>query len=143
MIEMSQLSLRITAEKNGNILIAAKNRGKVSIETIEFKLLMAHCWWEDLPAVDTFLNVLEATIKKTINDVYSQNGIILDYNYIANDIFADASMIEIQINELEANGEEFEVFGRFITLEGADLRGFFRKISAFRRKLDENVRIEL
>lgn len=136
------LLLKITTN-DGNIRIISKNRGDVSIKTIELKLLMAHCWWAELPALETFFEVFEGMIKNAISDVYNHESLIINYNYKANDTLEDATKIEIEIEGLTADGKEFDIIGRFITLEGEDRRGFLKKISSFRRKTEEHIHKKL
>jgi len=138
----NKLTLKITAGTDW-IRVAAKNAGEVSIKTIELKLLMGHCWWEGLPAIETLLNVLESNLKDTISEVYPHQEMILDYNIQTNDSLEDASQIEIQINEISADEEEFGIIGDILYLEGLDNRGIFKKITSFRRKINENVCIKL
>ncbi len=68
---------------------------------------------------------------------------ILDYNIQTNDSLEDASQIEIQINEISVDEEEFGIIGDILYLEGLDNRGIFKKITSFRRKINENVCIKL
>ncbi|AXV37186.1 MAG: hypothetical protein KO217_00905 [Methanobacteriaceae archaeon] len=138
----NKLTLKITAGTDW-IRVAAKNAGEVSIKTIELKLLMGHCWWEGLPAIETLLNVLESNLKDTISEVYPHQEMILDYNIQTNDSLEDASQIEIQINEISVDEEEFGIIGDILYLEGLDNRGIFKKITSFRRKINENVCIKL
>ncbi|MGZ7160027.1 MAG: hypothetical protein ACXVHR_06100 [Methanobacterium sp.] len=132
------LLLKITSEK-GNIRIVSKRGGEVSVKIILLKLVMGYCWWANIPVVETIFNVIEETIKNTMKDVYDYNDLTIDYNYRANDILKDASMIKFFINSVTVDETEIEVSGRYIFFEGQDNRGTWKKITAFRRKIDENV----
>ncbi|MGZ7134376.1 MAG: hypothetical protein ACXVHY_00725 [Methanobacterium sp.] len=132
------LLLKITSEK-GNIRIVSKRGGEVSVKIILLKLVMGYCWRANIPVVETIFNVIEETIKNTMKDVYDYNDLTIDYNYRANDILKDASMIEFFINSVTVDETEIEVSGRYIFFEGQDNRGTWKKITAFRRKIDENV----
>ncbi len=136
------LLFKVTSDK-GNIRIISKNQGNVSVKTILLKVILGHCWWEGLPAVETIFNLIEEAIKKTITDVYSYNNLTINYDYRANDLIEDASKIEIFINSVMVDDIEVEVTGRYILLEGEDNRGFWQKTSSFRRKIEENVHKEL
>ena len=132
------LTLKITSQK-GNIRVVSKLGGEVSVKTILLKLILGYCWGANIPAVETIFNLLEETIKRTIKEVYDYNDLTIDYDYKANDLLEDASEIEMFINNIIVDGVEIEVTGRYISFEGEDKRGFFRKLTSFRRKVDENV----
>jgi hypothetical protein len=134
----NSLLLKITSQ-NGNIKVVSKNDGEVSVKTILLKLVMGYCWWANVPVVETIFNVLEETIKNTIKDVYNYNDLTIDYDYRANDILEDATLIELFINSLEADGKEIEVNGRYLSFEGEEKRGFWQKFTSSRRKIEENV----
>jgi len=136
------LTLKLTAEMD-RIRIAAKNTSEVSIKTIELKLLMGHCWWEGIPAIETLIHVLEKNIKNAIAEVYPHQELVIDYNIQSNDLLEDASEIEIHFNEIIADKEEFEIIGDVLYFEGLDHRGLFQKITSFRRKINENVSIKI
>lgn len=136
------LILKITT-KNENITIVSKNKADMSIKNIDLKLVMAHCWWERVPAFQTFLDVLEGIIKQSISEIYDHDYIIIDYDYKANDLLEDASELTIEFNSIKVDDKEVEVIGKFIMLKGVDKRGFLKKISSFRRKIHENVHKKL
>lgn len=132
------LFLKITSKK-GNIRIVSKRGGKVSVKIILLKLIQGYCWWANIPVVETIFNVIEETIKNTMKDVYDYNDLTIDYDYWANDALKDASKIEISINSVTVDEVEIEVSGRYILFEGPESRGFWKKRTAFRRKIHENV----
>lgn len=138
----SLLTLKITSQK-GNIRVVSKLDGEVSVKTILLKLILGYCWWANIPVVEKIFNLLEETIKKTIKNVYDYNDLTIDYDYRANDLLEEASEIEIFINSVIVDGVEIEVTGRYISFESEDRRGFFRRVTSFRRKVDENVRKSL
>lgn len=121
------------------IRVIAKNGPDVSIHPINVKFLMATLWWEGTPQLETFFEILELTIKRTINEVFPHEKLIIDYTYNANDVLEEASLITVSINRVEADGQELEVEGDLINLHGNDDRGFFRKLTSRRRKVSENV----
>lgn len=125
------------------IKIIAKKRGDVSIQTINLKLIMANLWWERAPELETFFNVMELTIKRALNEVYPHDKMIIDYTYSANDSLEDASEIVVEITDIEADGVDVDIGGRFITIDGTDSRGFFKKLTSFRRKFTEEIHKEI
>jgi hypothetical protein len=132
------LTLKIASQK-GNIRVVSKLDGEVSVKIILLKLILGYCWWANIPAVETIFNLIEETIKDTIKEVYNYDDLTIDYDYRANDRLEDASLIEIFINRVMVDGVEIEVTGRYISLEGDDRRGFWKKLTSSRRKVNENV----
>lgn len=125
------------------IRIVAKRKGDVSIQTINLRLIMANLWWEGSPELETFFNVMELTIKRALNEVYPHEKMTLEYNFSANDSLKDASEIVVEITDIKADGMDVDIGGRFITLGGTDSRGFFKKMTSFRRKFTEEIHKEI
>jgi hypothetical protein len=125
------------------IRVVAKNGPDVAIHPINVKFLMATLWWEGTPQLETFFEILELTIKRTINEVFPHEKLIIEYTYNANDVLEEASLITVEINRVEADGQEVEVEGDLINLYGNDDRGFFRKLTSRRRRVSENVAKEI
>jgi len=125
------------------IRIIAKRKGDVAIETINLRIIMANLWWEGSPELETFFNVMELKIKKALNEVYPHEKMSIDYNYSADDALEDASKILVKITDIKADGVDIDIGGRFITLDGTDSRGFFKKMTSFRRKFTKKIRKEI
>jgi hypothetical protein len=125
------------------IRIVGKKGGEVSLQDINLRFIMATMWWEGDPQLETFFQILELTIKRALQEVHPHEKMVIDYSYTANDILEDASQIMVEIENIEADGEVLEVEGDIIILSGNDDRGFFKKLTAFRRKVKENVHKEI
>lgn len=125
------------------IRIVGKKGGEVSLQDINTKLILATLWWEGDPQLETFFQILELTIKRALKEVHPHEKMVIDYSYTANDTLEDASEIMVEIENIEADGEVLEVEGDIIVLSGNDDRGFFKKLTAFRRKTIENVHHEI
>lgn len=125
------------------IRIVGKKGGDVVLHDINLQFIMATLWWEGTPQLETFFNILELTIKRALQEVHPHDKLVLDYIYTSNDTLKDASEITVEIENIEADGETLEVEGDIIILSGNDNRGFFKKLTAFRRKVTENVHREL
>lgn len=125
------------------IRIVGKKGGEVVLHDINLQFIMATLWWEGTPQLETFFNILELTIKRALQEVHSHDIMVLDYVYISNDTLEDASEITVEIENIEADGEVLEVEGDIIILSGNDSRGFFKKLTAFRRKVEKKVHKEI
>lgn len=129
--------------RDGDINIICKYKGEVSIKPINLKFIMANLWWEKSPGLETFFNVMELTIKRALREVYPHHKLSIDYRYCANDQLEEASEIVVQIDDLKADDTEVKVEGDSIILMGKDDRGFFKKLTSFRRKVVEEVHKEI
>ncbi len=125
------------------IKIVAKQKGEVSVQTINLRLVLANSWWEGAPELETLFNVMELTIKKALNEVCPHNKMVIDYNFSANDSLKDASEILIEITDVKIDDTIVDIGGRYITIGGSDSRGFFKKLTSFRRKYSEDVHKEI
>lgn len=137
----SESTLRIKASQ-GALTFAAKNGGKVSIKDLQLKVLWGYCWLHGLPYIETFLAVMELLLKKIISDVIEHEDLNIEYRLIANDTLEEANQIGIIFNNIKADDVEFHVLGDII-FQGEDTRGFIRKITSFRRNVDENIQTVL
>ncbi len=125
------------------VRIVGKKGGEVSLQDINTKLILATLWWEGEPQLETFFQILELTIKRALQEVHPHEKMVIDYSYTANDTLEDASQIMVEIENIEADGEVLEVEGDIIVLSGNDDRGFFKKLTASRRKVKKNVHHEI
>lgn len=125
------------------IRIVGKKGPDVSIKDINLQFIMATLWWEGSPQLETFFNIMELNIKRALQEVHPHDKLVLDYTYTANDTLEDASEITVEIENIETDGEVLEVKGDVIILSGNDDRGFFKKLTSFRRKVQKNVHQEL
>jgi hypothetical protein len=139
---MSNTPILKIRSKEGDITIVGKLGGDVSVKPINLKFIMANLWWEGDPELETFFNVLEQTIKRAIYEVYPHHKLTIDYTYTANDVLEEASQIVVEIDRVTVDGVEVEVEGDSILLMGNDDRGFFKKLTSFRRKVEEHVHKE-
>ncbi|MDI9623698.1 MAG: hypothetical protein QFX38_02280 [Methanothermobacter sp.] len=137
----SESTLRIKASK-GVLTFAAKNGGKVSISDLQLKVLWGYCWWHGLPYIETFLAVMESLLKRIVSDVIEHEDLNIEYRIIANDTLDEANQIQIIFNNIRADDVEFHVLGDII-FHGEDNRGFIRKITSFRRSIDEDIQTVL
>jgi hypothetical protein len=127
----------------GEINIVARLGREVSIKPINLKFIMATLWWEGAPELETFFNVLELTIKRTLLEVYPHEKMDICYTYTANDLLEDASEILVEIDQVYADGNKVGVEGDIIKLRGSDERGFFRKLTSYKRKVEKKVHKEI
>ncbi|MDR0912644.1 MAG: hypothetical protein LBM96_08630 [Methanobrevibacter sp.] len=126
-----------------SINVIAKSGKRFSEHDIQVKFLLGYYWREKLPVVESFLNVLEQTIKHALMTVYPHNKLFLEYKLSANDSLEDSSSITIELHKILVDDTDFEIVGNIIGLEGIDLRDNMSKITSFRRKIDTLVQKQI
>ena len=130
---------RIHFKASGSLItVAARNHGEVSINEIHMKPLLAYAWWNNLPVIETVLDVIESTLKRAVSAVLPHDELFIDYTVMTNDLPDDSNEVEIIFNEVSADGIPFEVSGDLL-LMGEDSRGILKRMTAFRRRVDENI----
>ena len=122
---MSQIPVLKIKSSPETIRIVAKKQGDVSIQTINLRIIMANIWWAEVPELGTF------------------EKLTLGYTYTANDKIEDASEIVVEITDVKIDDVDVEVAGRFIQLTGEDNRGFFKRLTSSRRRVEKKVVKEL
>lgn len=140
---MSQIPVLKIKSSPETIRIVAKKHGDVSIQTINLRIIMANIWWAEVPELGTFFSVMELTIKKALKEVCDFEKLTLGYTYTANDKIEDASEIVVEITDVKIDDVDVEVAGRFIQLTGEDNRGFFKRLTSSRRRVEKKVVKEL
>ena len=130
--------LKISASR-GLIKFASKSQGEVFFHDFQLKVFWGYCWWQGLPLVETFLELMESIIKHNIYQVLPHQELFLDYDLETNDFFEDSSKVTITFNRISADDTEFDILENTLILEGPDYRGAFSKLISFRRKVNENI----
>ncbi|RJS48597.1 MAG: hypothetical protein CIT03_07100 [Methanobacterium sp.] len=136
---MENSNLLKISTSTGLIKVASKSQGEVFFHTIQLKLLWGYCWWQEKPAIESFLYLLESVIKKAIHGVLPHQELFLDYNLETNDSLEKSSQVKITFNQIYADNVEFQMPENILILKGPDDRGSFSRLSSFRRKLNENI----
>lgn len=80
--------------------------------------VLAYWWANDLPPVEKFLELFESVIKRTINELTPHKILNLKYEIKADDKLSEASEIEINLIEVEADGVGFKIEGKQLSLKG-------------------------
>ena len=76
-------------------------------------------WWaNNLPPVVKFLELFESVIKRTVNELMPHKELKLKYELKSDDGLENASEIEINLIEIEADGIGFKIEGKQLILKG-------------------------
>lgn len=80
--------------------------------------VLAYYWANNLPAAEKFIELFESVIKRTINELIPHKNLSLKYQVKANDKLNNASDIEIDLIEVQADDVGFKLDGKKIILKG-------------------------
>ena len=76
-------------------------------------------WWaNNLPPAVKFLELFESVIKRTVNELIPHRQLKIKYDLKADDELEKASEIEINLIEIEADGNGFKIEGKQLSLNG-------------------------
>ena len=80
--------------------------------------VLAYWWANNLPPVVKFLELFESVIKRTVNELMPHKYLKIKYNVRADDDLENASSLEINLIELEADDVGFKIDGKQLILNG-------------------------
>lgn len=80
--------------------------------------VLAYWWANDLPPAVKFLELFESVIKRTINELMPHKDLKLKYELRADNELENASEIEINLIEIEADDVGFKIDGKQLILKG-------------------------
>lgn len=80
--------------------------------------VLTYWWANELPPAVKFLELFESVIKRTINELMPHKELKLKYEVKANDELENASEIEINLIEIEADNTGFKIDGKQLVLKG-------------------------
>ena len=97
-------------------------RARLKDDYVEHEIVLnsvlAYYWANDFPPVVKFLELFESVIKRTINELMPHKNLNLKYEVKTDAKLEDASEIEINIIEVEADGVGFKIDGKQLLLQG-------------------------
>ena len=80
--------------------------------------VLAYWWANKLPPAVKFLELFESVIKRTINELIPHKNLKIKYEIKANDNLENASELEINLIEVEADNTGFKIDGKQLILKG-------------------------
>ena len=97
-------------------------RARLYDDFVEHEIILnsviAYWWANNLPPVIKFLELFESVIKRTVNELIPHKELKLKYELKADDELENASEIEINLIEIEADGTGFKIEGKQLVLKG-------------------------
>ena len=103
---------------DSSVGVRARWRDEYVEHHIVLNSVLAYWWANDLPPVKKFLELFESVIKRTINELTPHKTLRLKYDVKMDDTLDNASEIEINLIEVEADDIGFKIEGKTLTLKG-------------------------
>ena len=85
---------------------------------IQLSVMLGYYWENNLPVIKNLIELFENVIKRTVNEVYPHQNLFLKYDILTDDVLEKATKLEIKLIEVKADGTEFKLDGKIITLKG-------------------------
>ena len=103
---------------DSSVGVRARWRDEYVEHHIVLNSVLAYWWANDMPPVVKFLELFESVIKRTINELTPHKTLRLKYDVKADDVLENASEIEINLIEVEADDVGFKIDGKTLSLKG-------------------------
>ena len=112
------LVLVIKVMDGNSVGVRARLKDDYVEHEIVLNSVLAYYWANDFPPVVKFLELFESVIKRTINELMPHKNLNLKYEVKADAKLEDASEIEINLIEVEADGIGFKIDWKQLILQG-------------------------
>ena len=97
-------------------------------------------WWaNNLPPAVKFLELFESVIKRTVNELIPHRQLKIKYDLKADDELERASEIEINLIEIEADGNGFKIEGKQLSLNGLSKSSENHVCSEFAETVEKTI----
>ena len=115
---MTSEPILVIKDTPSTIGIRARVGEEYKENNIQLSVMLGYYWDNKLPVIKNLIELFETVIKRTINEVYPHQNLFLKYDIITDDILEKATMLEIKLIEVKADGTEFKLDGKIISLKG-------------------------
>ena len=85
--------------------------------------MLAYYWDNDLPVIESLIDLFESAVKRTINEVLPHENLLLKYDLITDDEIEKASRFEIHLIEVKADNQSLRLDGKILALKGISSKG--------------------
>lgn len=103
---------------DSSVGVRARWRDDYSEHHIIMNSVLTYWWSNDMPPVVKFLELFESVIKRTINELTPHKILNLKYEVNADDTLENASAIDINLIEVQADDVGFKIDGKTLSLKG-------------------------
>ena len=115
---MSSEPILVIKDNDSTIGIRARVGEEFSEHEIQLNVMLAYYWDNDLPVIESLIDLFESAVKRTINDVLPHDNLLLKYNLITDDEIINASRFEIHLIEVKADNQSLRLDGKILALKG-------------------------
>ena len=115
---MSSEPILVIKDNDSTIGIRARVGEEFSEHEIQLNVLLAYYWDNDLPVIESLIDLFESVVKRTINEVLPHENLLLKYDLITDDEIEKASRFEIHLIEVKADNQSLRLDGKILALKG-------------------------
>ena len=115
---MSSEPILVIKDNDSTIGIRARVGEEFSEHEIQLNVMLAYYWDNNLPVIESLIDLFESAVKRTINDVLPHDNLLLKYNLITDDEISNASRFEIHLIEVKADNQSLRLDGKILALKG-------------------------
>ncbi|MGL6297899.1 MAG: hypothetical protein ACRC1M_01895, partial [Methanobacteriaceae archaeon] len=124
-VNLNQLEIIPTRD---TIVIIARANGISSSHEIHLRTVLGYYWQNDVPPIKNFFKLFEQSIKRTITNVMDHNKLLISYELTFIVDMEESNTFKIKINNINADGTDFDIIGDTVVLEGLDHKGTLNKL---------------
>lgn len=103
---------------DSSVGVRARWRDDYSEHHIVLNSVLTYWWANEMHPAIKFLELFESVIKRTINELTPHKNLNLKYNVHADNNLEEASEIEINLIEVQADDIGFKIDGKTLSLKG-------------------------
>ena len=115
---MSSEPILVIKDNDSTIGIRARVGEEFSEHEIQLNVMLAYYWDNDLPVIESLIDLFESAVKRTINEVLPHENLLLKYELITDDEIEKASRFEIHLIEVKADDTSLRLDGKILALKG-------------------------
>ena len=115
---MSSEPILVIKDNDSTIGIRARVGEEFSEHEIQLNVMLAYYWDNDLPVIESLIDLFESVVKRTINEVLPHENLLLKYDLITDDEIKKASRFEIHLIEVKADNQSLRLDGKILALKG-------------------------
>ena len=82
---MSSKPILVIKDNDSTIGIRARVGEEFSEHEIQLNVMLAYYWDNDLPVIESLIDLFESAVKRTINEVLPHENLLLKYDLITDD----------------------------------------------------------
>ena len=115
---MSSEPILVIKDNDSTIGIRSRVGEEFSEHEIQLNVMLAYYWDNDLPVIESLIDLFESAVKRTINEVLPHENLLLKYDLITDDEIEKASRFEIHLIEVKADDISLRLDGKILALKG-------------------------